>query len=119
MEALPGIAHVLRSPVADAFIGLISAATGQSQFDPAHAEEVMRYAVRRNLLGAEESVRVLAEARAALAGRAPAPVEPKKRPTSRKPIRKRAGKPNLKKGPRAKTRKGPTPKRRGRPARKR
>jgi hypothetical protein len=66
LEALPGIAKVLRSPVADAFIGLIRAASGQAPFRMADAEEVMRYAVRRSLLTQEESDRVLADAVAAL-----------------------------------------------------
>ena len=63
MEVLPGIAQVLRSPVADAIVNLIRAACRVREFDLADAEEMLRYAVRRNLMGAEESERVLAEAR--------------------------------------------------------
>ena len=66
LETLPGIARVLRSPVADAFIGVIRAATGQGAFNVADAEEILRYAVRRNLVAAEESERVLAEAHAGM-----------------------------------------------------
>lgn len=72
LETLPGIAQVLRSPVADAFVGLIRAGTGQGEFNILHAEEVMHYAVRRNLIGAEESEKVLAEAREATARKASA-----------------------------------------------
>ena len=72
LETLPGIARVLRSPVADAFIGVIRAATGQGAFNVTDAEEILRYAVRRNLMLAEESERVLAEARAGVVQQAAA-----------------------------------------------
>src|ERR1044072_6762791 len=64
MEVLPGIAQVLRSPVADAIVNLIRAACRVREFALADAEEMLKYAVRRNLMAAEESERVLAEARA-------------------------------------------------------
>jgi hypothetical protein len=70
MEVLPGIAQVLRSPVADAIVNLIRAACRVREFDLADAEEMLRYAVRRNLMTAEESERVLAEARAVIQRRA-------------------------------------------------
>jgi hypothetical protein len=70
MEVLPGIAQVLRSPVADAIVNLIRAACRVREFDLADAEEMLRYAVRRNLMGAEESERVLAEARSIVLRRA-------------------------------------------------
>jgi hypothetical protein len=70
MEVLPGIAQVLRSPVADAIVNLIRAACRVREFDLADAEEMLRYAVRRNLMGAEESERVLGEARAIVTRRA-------------------------------------------------
>ena len=72
METLPGIAHVLRSPVADAFVNLIRAGSTQTGFNLADAEEVMKYAVRRNLLANDEAERILAEAREALAAAAAA-----------------------------------------------
>jgi outer membrane biosynthesis protein TonB len=72
METLPGIAHVLRSPVADAFVSLIRAGSGQGAFNLSDADEVMKYAVRRNLLATSEAERVLAEAREALAAAAAA-----------------------------------------------
>ena len=70
MEVLPGIAQVLRSPVADAIVNLIRAACRVREFDLADAEEMLHYAVRRNLMGVDESERVLAEARAIVARRA-------------------------------------------------
>jgi len=65
MEALPGIATVLRSPVADAMIGMIRAAARIKDFSMAEADELIKYATRRGLLGNDEGERVLAEAAAA------------------------------------------------------
>jgi hypothetical protein len=73
LEALPGIAKVLRSPVADAFVGLIQAASGEGDFDPADADEIMQYAVRRNLIASEEAERVMEEARASSSAKRKAP----------------------------------------------
>jgi hypothetical protein len=70
MEVLPGIAQVLRSPVADAIVNLIRAACRAREFDLADADEMLNYAVRRNLMAAEERERVLAEARAFVQKRA-------------------------------------------------
>jgi hypothetical protein len=70
METLPGIAQVLRSPVADALVNLIRAASGTKEFSMADAEEILKYAVRRNLMNQEESDRVLVEARDLVAARA-------------------------------------------------
>lgn len=70
MEVLPGIAQVLRSPVADAIVNLVRAACRFREFDLADAEELLRYAVRRNLMTADESERVLAEARESVQRRA-------------------------------------------------
>lgn len=67
METLPGIAQVLRSPVADAFVSLIRAATGRGEFNLADADELMKYAIRRNLMTADEAERILAEAQEAMA----------------------------------------------------
>ena len=65
MEALPGIATVLRSPVADAMIGMIRAAARLKDFSMAEADELIKYATRRGLLGNDEGERVLAEVAAA------------------------------------------------------
>ena len=61
LETLPGIANVLRSPVADALGSVIRAAARVGEFEVADAEELVRYATRRGLLGLEEGDRLLAE----------------------------------------------------------
>jgi hypothetical protein len=66
LESLPGIASVLRSPVADALVKAIRAAAGVGEFAVEDAEELVRYAVRRGLIGADEGDRVLAEVDEAL-----------------------------------------------------
>ena len=65
LETLPGIANVLRSPVADALNNVIRAAARLSEFNVADAEELVRYATRRSLKGQEEGDRLLAEIHAA------------------------------------------------------
>ena len=65
LETLPGIANVLRSPVADALGSVIRAAARVGEFNVADAEELVRYATRRGLLGIEEGDRLLAEVHAA------------------------------------------------------
>ncbi len=87
MEVLPGIAQVLRSPVADAIVNLIRAACRVREFDLADADEMLNYAVRRNLMAADERERVLTEARAIVQKRAERAAErdkPKK-PVAAKP----------------------------------
>ena len=78
LETLPGIANVLRSPVADAMLNVIRAAARLSEFQLADAEELIRYATRRNLLGGEEGERVLAEVREAMQRRAEKAAEKEK-----------------------------------------
>jgi Asp-tRNA(Asn)/Glu-tRNA(Gln) amidotransferase C subunit len=65
LETLPGIANVLRSPVADALGSVIRAAARVGEFNVADAEELVRYATRRGLLGTDEGDRLLAEVHAA------------------------------------------------------
>ena len=59
LESLPGIANVLRSPVADALVGLIRAGAGIGVFSVEDADEMVRYATRRGLLDPDEGERVL------------------------------------------------------------
>src|SRR5258708_5377114 len=59
LEALPGIASVLRSPVADALVKAIRAAAGVGEFAMDDAEELVRYAVRPGLIGPEGGERAL------------------------------------------------------------
>jgi len=61
LEALPGIANVLRSPVADALGNVIRAAARLAEFQVEDAEELIRYATRRGLLGQDEGDRLLAD----------------------------------------------------------
>jgi hypothetical protein len=65
LETLPGIANVLRSPVADALGSVIRAAARVGEFNEADAQELVRYATRRGLLGNDEGDRLLAEVHAA------------------------------------------------------
>jgi hypothetical protein len=65
LETLPGIANVLRSPVADALSSVIRAAARVGEFNVADAEELVRYATRRGLLGNDEGDRLLSEIHAA------------------------------------------------------
>lgn len=83
LESLPGIASVLRSPVADALVKAIRGAAGIGEFALEDAEELVRYSVRRGLIGADEGDRVMAEVGEALkakrkAGRAAKPAKAKK-----------------------------------------
>lgn len=70
LETLPGIANVLRSPVADALLNIIRAAARVGEFQLADAEELIKYATRRGLVGQEEGDRVLVEVREAAQRRA-------------------------------------------------
>lgn len=95
LEAVPGIATVLRSPVADAIVNLSRAAAGIAPFDPKDARELIRYAVRRGLIRSDEGDRVEAEIEAAVKGKpvkAPEPA-PVKRAPSAKPAVKAVHKP--------------------------
>jgi hypothetical protein len=65
LENLPGIASVLRSPVADAIVGLTRAGVGIGEFRIADANELTQFAVRRGLLGSEEADELLTEVREA------------------------------------------------------
>ena len=103
LETLPGIANVLRSPVADALVNVIRAAARLTEFALDDAEELVKYSVRRGLLGSEEGDRLLEDVRAAArkkeeraAGRATAHHGAKK---AKKPAAKKkaAAKPKKKK----------------------
>jgi hypothetical protein len=90
LEALPGIASVLRSPVADALVKAIRGAAGLGEFAPEDAEELIRYAVRRGLIGPDEGDRVLGEVQGPLKAKRKAPArKPKapKRPSAKKKAR--------------------------------
>ncbi|MEZ4455786.1 MAG: hypothetical protein R2882_04415 [Gemmatimonadales bacterium] len=89
LEALPGIASVLRNPVADAFVGLIRAGARLGEFKLADAEEILRYAVRRTLMTQDETDRILAEVKAATEKRAERAAERERgRAAGKKPVAK-------------------------------
>ena len=96
MEVLPGIAQVLRSPVADAIVNLIRAGLRQREFELADAEEMLKYAVRRNLMGQDESDRVLAEAKAVIQRRAERAAEREKNAPVKRPPASVAARPKPK-----------------------
>ena len=84
LEAVPGIATVLRSPVADAIVNLSRAAAGVIPFDKKDAHELIKYAVRRGLIRSDEGDRVAQEVDAA-------PKHPVATPASvKKPAAKKA-----------------------------
>jgi hypothetical protein len=89
LETLPGIASVLRSPVADALVRAIKAAAGVGEFELEDAEELIRYAVRRGLIGADEGDRVMTEVEPALKGRKRTPAKVVKKPATKKPSAKK------------------------------
>jgi polyhydroxyalkanoate synthesis regulator phasin len=69
LEAVPGIANVLRSPVADALVNLVRAGVGLGEFRYEDAEELVHYAVRRGLLGSAEGEKLLQEVQAKVSQR--------------------------------------------------
>lgn len=113
LETLPGIANVLRSPVADALSHVIRAAARIEEFRIADAEELTRYAVRRSLMAADEADRILLEVQQAQQKRADKAADRvkaqkvKARAAKPKPKPKAASKPRPK--PAAKRRPAPAP----------
>jgi polyhydroxyalkanoate synthesis regulator phasin len=87
LEALPGIASVLRSPVADALIKAMRGAAGLADFTTEDAEELVRYAVRRGLIGPDEGDKVLSEVQEGLRKRKPIPVKKAAAKKGKKPRR--------------------------------
>jgi hypothetical protein len=61
LETVPGIASVLRSPVADALASMIRAGAGIGEFRVEDTSELIQYAVRRGLMGMEEGERLTGE----------------------------------------------------------
>src|SRR5438445_13186111 len=90
LEALPGIGRVLRSPVADALVKAIRGAAGMGEFTVDDAEELIRYAVRRGLIGPEEGDRVLADVQGALKRRPPRSTAKPKPAPKKKPAKKKS-----------------------------
>lgn len=97
LESLPGIANVLRSPVADALVGVIRAAARLEDFELSDAKELLQYAGRRGLVAEDECVRILQEVEVAYEKRktraAVRAKRAKAKPATRKKkaVKKRAG----------------------------
>jgi len=94
LESVPGIAHVLRSPVADAMVNLSRAAAGVGPFHIQDARELIRYAVRRGLIGSDEGDRVTAEVEGAAAAKAEKAATRKAVREERKRIAQRTARPH-------------------------
>ena len=90
LESVPGIANVLRSPVADAMVNMIRAGAGGAPVAYDDAEELVQYAVRRGLISADEGDRVLGDVKGKGRGRAKAKGQATGRAAARKPARKTA-----------------------------
>ncbi|HJQ67233.1 MAG TPA: hypothetical protein VJ816_12685 [Gemmatimonadales bacterium] len=90
LEALPGIASVLRSPVADALVKSIRAASGIGEFEVEDAEELIRYAVRRGLIGPDEGDRVMSDVQGALKAKRKAARGAKTKPSKRHDKKKKS-----------------------------
>ena len=87
LEAVPGLASVLRSPVADAIVNVIRAAVGMRDFDVQDARELLQYATRRGLIPSEEGAQLLAEVEAGVAERR---LSARKKATAAKPAKQKA-----------------------------
>jgi hypothetical protein len=107
LETLPGIAQVLRSPVADAFSALIRQASRHQDFTIESAEEVLRYSVRRNLMSQDESDQILAELREGAQRKADRAAD---RAEARKPAGKASGATARKPAPKPKPKAAAKPK---------
>lgn len=97
LESVPGIASVLRSPVADAMVHLVRAAAGVADFELADARELVQYAVRRGLIGGDEGDQVMEEVTAAAKGQKAKARGKKAKPAKAKTAKKTGKKPASKK----------------------
>ena len=86
LESVPGIVNVLRSPVADAMVGMVRAGAGLAEFQLDHSKELVQYAVRRGLISSAEGDQLLAEVTAV------APKKGKRRSTTTKKAARPAAK---------------------------
>ena len=89
LESVPGIANVLRSPVADAIVNMIRAGAGVGPFYREDADELIQYAVRRGLISGREGDEVLAAIEGKGKPKPPPPKRPKP-PKKPSPFRSRA-----------------------------
>lgn len=101
LETVPGLASVLRSPVADAIVNMIRAGALLRDFDIHDAEELVQYATRRALIPSAEGAQLLDEVKAAsrksgakksAAKKSAAKKPAAKKPAVKKPVKKAAKK---------------------------
>ena len=78
LETVPGLAGVLRSPVADAIVNMVRAGAGLRDFDIHDAEELLQYATRRTLVTSAEGAELLDELKIAARKRSAAKAAKKK-----------------------------------------
>ena len=78
LETVPGLASVLRSPVADAIVNMVRAGAGLRDFDIHDAEELLQYATRRTLVSSAEGAELLDEIKIASRKRSAAKAAKKK-----------------------------------------
>ena len=102
LETVPGLASVLRSPVADAIVNMVRAGAGLRDFDISDAKELVQYATRRGLIPSAEGSWLLEEVKGAgKKGRAKPKVAKKKaakkKAAKKAPVKKTATKPPAKK----------------------
>ncbi len=82
LETVPGLASVLRSPVADAIVNMVRAGAGLRDFDIHDAEELVQYATRRGLVPSAEGAELLDELK----------IASRRRPAAAKAFKKKAAK---------------------------
>ncbi|UCG88624.1 MAG: hypothetical protein JSW71_08820 [Gemmatimonadota bacterium] len=89
LETVPGLASVLRSPVADAIVNMIRAGAGLGDFSIQDAQELIQYATRRGLIPSAEGSELLHEIEA-VAGKRRSSKKTAKRSASKKRVAKPA-----------------------------
>jgi hypothetical protein len=119
LESVPGIVNVLRSPVADALVGMIRAGAGLDEFRLEHSKELVQYAVRRGLISGAEGDHLLEEVSAVAkkgtrrkGGATKAAGSPRKAGAKKKPARKASKKTTKKPAKKAAKKKATRSKRR-------
>jgi ATP phosphoribosyltransferase len=116
LETVPGLASVLRSPVADAIVNMVRAGAGLRDFDIHEAEELVQYATRRGLVPSAEGAELLDEIKIASQKRSAAKAAKKKaakktaakkaaakKPAAKKPVAKKTVKKSAKSTAKKKT----------------
>ena len=91
LETVPGLASVLRSPVADAIVNMVRAGAGLRDFDIHDAEELVQYATRRGLVPSAEGAELLDEIKIAARKRSAA-IAAKKKAAKKTAAKKTAAK---------------------------